>query len=218
MPGKKVWIGIAVAVLVSGLLWAKEAQERVWDFEDVAAGTLPEGWVVSATHPGKLLATWEVIETIGAPSGNKALSITKINAFYGGTFNLCFTKAVDFKDGEIAVKFKAGSGRIDQGGGIMWRVQDDNNYFVARFNPLEDNFRFYSVKNGVRRQLDGATVKLSPGWHTMKIVVNGTHYECSLDGKILLKGESDVFNDAGGVGLWTKADAVTAFDDFTVKK
>jgi len=187
-------------------------------FDQVETGKLPAGWRIGATRLRGPLPTWQTVKDDSAPSGNRVLEMSSPNHRSGGTFNLCRTDAVKFKDGEISVKFKALQGEYDRGGGIMWRVLDDNNYYVVRFNPLEDNFRFYSVKNGVRRQLDSATVKLSPGWHTMKITANGTHYECSLDDKKLLEGESRVFNQEGGVGLWTKADAVTAFDDFSVKK
>ena len=205
------------SVLMTVLLSAAEQYHE--DFETVAVGTLPQGWIVDATNPPKKLATWEVIEDSTAPSGKKVLALTKINNTYilfGNSFNLCYTNKVSFLDGTISVKFKARSGRIDQGGGIMWRVQDRNNYYVARFNPLEDNFRFYSVKNGVRRQIASADVKLSPGWHAMKIVQKGTHFEGYLDGKKLLEAENDSCKKSGGTGLWTKADAATSFDDFDV--
>lgn len=77
------------------------------------------------------------------------------------------------ENGKISVYFKANEGYIDQGGGIMFRVQDDDNYYVARFNPLEDNFRFYIVDDGIRRELSSANVKLTLGWHTMTIEQKG---------------------------------------------
>ncbi len=202
---------------IGGCLSSLYAKTEKWDFENVVVGDLPKGWKISATHPKKPLAKWEVVETLAAPSGSKVLALSKINAYYGGTFNLCYTDSVDFKNGEISVDFKARSGRIDQGGGIMWRVQDSNNYYVARFNPLEDNFRFYIVTNGVRKQLASADVKLAKGWHRMKILQNGAYFEGYLDGKKLLSCQDDQLNKSGGVGLWTKADAATSFDDFAVE-
>ena len=101
----------------------------------------------------------------------------------------------------------------------MWRVKDADNYYVARFNPLESNVRFYKVTGGVRRQIAGARVPYKAGtWVTMKIVQNGTHVETWLNGRKWIEADNDAITGEGGVGLWTKADAVTEFDDFTVRK
>jgi hypothetical protein len=124
---------------------------------------------------------------------------------------------VSFGDGEIAVRFKAVTGREDQGGGVIWRAQDSENYYIARFNPLEDNFRIYYVVDGARKILADARIALpAEEWHTLRIVQRGDQFEGYLDGKKLLDGSDDKFTKPGGVGLWTKADAVTSFDDFTV--
>ncbi len=191
---------------------------KIWDFEKMKPGAVPAGWRVSATHPKEPMAVWKVVEVADAPSGKKVLALTRPNDtwFNGGIFNLCYTREIGFKDGEISVKFKANSGRTDQGGGIMWRVQDDDNYYVARFNPLEDNFRFYIVKNGHRHELASADVRLSKGWHTMRIVQHGDRFEGYLDGKKLLSHTDSQLPKRGGAGLWTKADAATSFDDFRV--
>ncbi len=133
-----------------------------------------------------------------------------------GSFNLCYTKDVHFTDGDITVAFRANTGRIDQGGGIMWRVQDNDNYYVARFNPLEDNFRFYIVHDGMRSELASADVKLSSGWHTMKIEQKGDTFKGYIDGKQYLAYKDTHLNKAGGIGVWTKSDARTSFDDLTI--
>ncbi len=193
-------------------------REYFWDFEDVKIGTLPQGWVVEATNQYGPLATWKVKVDDNAPSGKKVLSLVRINHSSGSTFNLCWTRDVFFLDGEISVYFRANTGRIDQGGGIIWRAKDKDNYYVARFNPLEDNFRVYYVKKARRHLLKSADVSLSHGkFHFMKIVQRGDRFECYLDGKLYLKGKDDTFKGPGGVGLWTKADAATSFDDFRVK-
>ena len=98
----------------------------------------------------------------------------------------------------------------------MWRVQDRDNYYVARFNPLEDNFRFYSVKNGIREEVASANIALDNGWHEMKIIQYNAHFEGYLDGKKLLESDNKDCTKSGGTGLWTKADAATVFDDFKV--
>jgi hypothetical protein len=187
------------------------------DFEDVLPDHIPDGWNTASTNPTDEPAVWQVIEDTSAPSGNKVLALTDTGHSFGNTYNLCWTKNISFMNGIISVKFKANRGDEDEGGGIIWRAQDPDNYYVARFNPLEDNFRMYYVKNGVRRMLASAHIALdAKRWHSMKIVVNGKRFECYLNSKRLLSITSSVFNRPGGVGLWTKADAATSFDDFKV--
>ncbi len=189
-----------------------------WDFEDVPVGELPTGWQVEATNRRGPLATWQVVEDETGPVGGRVLALTSVNHSSGGTFNICWTDSTSFLDGEIRVRFKAVKGREDQGGGVIWRVQDQDNYYIARFNPLEDNFRLYTVHEGARRKIADARIALPAGqWHTMRIVQQGDRFAGYLDGKKLLEGKNDLFQGAGGVGVWTKADAVTSFDGFSVK-
>ena len=192
-------------------------ESLLWDFENTRTGRIPSGWKVEATNLRGEIATWEVISDSVDGRKSKALGMTNAHDDSGGTFNLCWTSSVQFKDGEIEVGFKAVRGVVDQGGGPLWRVQDKNNYYIARANPLENNFRAYYVKNGKRKQLDSARVEVpSKQWHTIKIVHKGDHIEGYLNGRKYLDCKDDTFQDAGGVGLWTKADAVTYFDDFKV--
>ncbi len=135
-----------------------------------------------------------------------------------GSFNLCYTQDTNLTDGNISVEFKANAGRIDQGGGIMWRVQDNDNYYVARFNPLEDNFRFYIVHDGMRSELASADIKLGSGWHTMTIEQKGDIFKGYLDGKLELENKDSKLKKSGGVGIWTKADAQTSFDELKIEK
>jgi len=188
------------------------AQDVKIDFEAVSLGNIPSAW--------KCTSKWMVEKDRNAFSGKKVFSMKKNSKGlwgYGGGFNLCFMKKVDFKDGKISVNFRANSGSMDQGGGIIWRVQDKNNYYVARFNPLEDNFRFYKVINGHRVQLKSASIRLSNSWHKMKIVQKNNSFIGYIDGKRLLEKKDGSIVNSGGVGVWTKADARTSFDDFVVK-
>ncbi len=218
-------IGSALVGLLLGLSSLSTAAaggHMAWHFEDVAVGALPPGWHADATHPNGRIGKWAVVHDLSAPSPDHALGMVAAGesglfGHYGSLFNLCWTDQARFRDGEISVRFKALSGREDQGGGLMWRVRDRNNYYVARFNPLEDNFRLYRVRNGHRRTLASADATLAHDqWHRMRIVLRGSHYSAWLDGRKLLDGDDATFPDAGGAGLWTKADAVTEFDDFTV--
>jgi hypothetical protein len=98
----------------------------------------------------------------------------------------------------------------------MWRVQDADDYYLCRVNPLESNFRVYVVEKGVRRQLATATAGLSDGWHRIEVEHVGERITCWLDGEKLLEASDATIPAPGGVGLWTKADARTSFDDLVV--
>ncbi len=197
---------------------ATESHELEWTFENIPVGEIPQGWKVEGTNQRGPLATWQVVEEKDAPSGTHVLALIRPNHHFGGTFNLCWTDKIRFKDGEIEVHFKANSGVEDQGGGVIWRAKDKDNYYISRFNPLENNFRIYYVKDGARRMLASARIKLpAHTWHELKITHYGTKICGYLNGKKLLEVKDNTFPDAGGVGLWTKADAATSFDDFEVE-
>ena len=167
------------------------------------------------TFEDNTIKTWEknAIWKIEQDAHSNVLSLLKRSS---SSFNLCYHPKVSFLNGTVTVKFKANSGHIDQGGGIMWRVQDDNNYYIARFNPLEDNFRFYLVHEGIREEISSADLYLSKGWHSMKIIQQGDTFEGFIDGKPYLKSTDARLHKSGGVGVWTKADALTSFDDLNI--
>jgi hypothetical protein len=185
--------------------------------EKCTPGMVPTDWKAEGTNQQGPVATWEVVAYPTAPSKPNVLALTKTNHDSSGTFNICWTDKARFKDGAIEVKFKAVSGKEDQGGGLMWRVKDKDNYIVARANPLEDNFRVYYVKDGSRHQIESAKVSIKAGeWHTMKIEQHGDRVVCSLDGKAYIDARDDHVQTEGGLGLWTKGDAVSAFDELKV--
>src|SRR6266849_2304051 len=119
-----------------------------------------------------------------------------------------------FKDLELSVRFKAVSGEVDRAGGLVFRLKDANNYYIVRANALEDNYRLYHVINGSRRQFAGANFKVtSEEWHELKVECVGNKIICYYDGVKKIEAKDDTFQDAGKIGLWTKADSVTYFDD-----
>lgn len=226
---KKLYPILVLALTVGILTWAfqpsgglaqgEEKEQRGWTarFDKAETGTVPEGWICAETNGRGKGATWKVIEDASAPSKGKAFGIVSTENT-GRTYNVAFTKEPRLKDLEIEVKFKAVSGREDQGGGPIWRVQDANNYYIARANPLEGNFRLYVVENGNRRQLDSATVEMKAGlWYTIKMVHEGNRIVGYLDEKKMLEVSDNTIQEVGGVGLWTKADAATWFDDLRVR-
>jgi Domain of Unknown Function (DUF1080) len=178
---------------------------KAWDKADL--GKVPTGWKSLST--GEKAATKWVLK-----ADEKAkLVLTQTGKSPNPVFNLCVADEPTVADLEATVSFSALSGKKDQGGGLVWRFQDANNYYVARMNPLEDNFRLYKVIDGKRKQL--ATVEdivvKSNTWHTMTIRMKADAIECWLDDKKHLTATDSTIKKAGRVGVWTKADAVTAF-------
>lgn len=191
------------------------AGDEMWNFEDAQVGKLPPGWSSAKTGKGEG-SVWRVQEDESAPSGARVLAQTS-SAGPNPLFNLCVADETSYTDLDLSVSFKAVTGDIDQGGGPVWRHQDRNNYYIARMNPLENNFRVYKVVAGKRTQLASADVEAPAGeWHTIRIVHRGDHIQCYLNGELCLEVQDDTFQEAGGIGLWTKADAVTSFDAISV--
>ena len=136
------------------------------------------------------------------------------------TFNLLMsqkTPSALFKDLDLRVRMRPDTGKVDQGGGLIWRCQDENNYYICRLNPLETNFRVYKVEQGKRTQLASEKLEFNAGqWYEIQAVMVGNKIECYVDGKKYLEVTDDTFKDAGLIGLWTKADASSSFDNLEV--
>jgi len=188
-----------------------------WTFENEHMGGIPKNWKVAETDSKGKTATWEIVTNDSTHDNLKAIAVT-VSENRKHTFNLLIATETKFKDLEIEVEVKPVGGNEDEGGGPMWRVMDADNYYVARWNPMEDNFRVYFVKDGQRKQLGSATFAIEDNdWHKIRIVHKGQKIVAEFDGKKLIELEDDTFQDAGMIGLWTKADATTAFDNLTVE-
>ena len=184
-------------------------------FDDVSTAL---GWQLESTGGTGPHATWQALPDVTAISPPAVMTLTKPNHGSEDRFNLCWSDSVTFGNGQLAVAVRANSGSIDRGGGPMWRVRDTNNYYVCRWNPLESNFRLYVVTNGVRRQLATALVETDgDAWHRIDVEHIGTKIVCRFDGVELLRADDRTITSPGGIGLWTKADACTSFDDFAVQ-
>lgn len=188
---------------------------KLYNFDAAQEGKMPEGWLAAVTGRGAN-SQWEIQKMSDAPSSPLVLvQVSHPDVSYH--FNLAVDDKSDYDNLEMSVRLKALKGRIDQGGGLVWRYKDADNYYIARANPLENNFRVYKVVKGSRIQLQSARIPLQAGhWYIMKIENDGNHIECYLDGKKYLDVKDDTFQ-SGKIGLWTKADAVTAFDNLKVK-
>lgn len=185
-------------------------------FTKADAGKLPKGWSAAKTGQGEG-SRWEVAAEPTAPSGS-GFALTQLAAGPTALYNLCVLDGSSFKDGEVSVRVKAIKGDIDQGGGVAWRYRDPDNYYVCRYNPLEENFRVYFVKGGKRTQLatKGNVTVPAGKWFEVSVRHAGDKIECSLNGTKHLEATDGTFTAAGKAVLWTKADAVTAFDRLTI--
>jgi hypothetical protein len=187
------------------------------NFDKEKTGAPPSGWTCSQTGSGE--AKWAVVADDTAPSKPNVLKQSGV-----ATFPVCLKDDTNLKDGFVEVKFKPVSGKEDQAGGLIWRAKDANNYYIFRANANEDNAVLYKTVNGKRSSLPivgrlggyGVKEKVASGqWHTLRVEFAGNRFRAFFDGKHVFDVEDGTFPDAGKVGVWTKADSVTLFDDFS---
>jgi hypothetical protein len=209
-------VGVLIVALTSPKVWAEEGKKRAFTFTKDDIGKLPAGWKAEKTGKGEG-SIWKVVKDDTAPS-KSGYALAQTAEGPSSLFNVCVKEDGKYKDVELSVSFKAIAGKKDQGGGFVWRYQDPNNYYICRMNPLESNYRVYKVVNGRRSaEFQDAEVNVPVGeWHRLKVKMKGDHIECFLDGRKVLDVRDSTFLQAGQVGLWTKADAQTYFDNFTV--
>jgi len=179
------------------------------NFDDLKTGAPPPGW--TATQTGKGEAKWAVAADATAPSKPNVLKQSG-----EATYPVCIRENTSIQDGFVEVKFKPLSGKEDQAGGVIWRCKDSDNYYIARANALEDNVTIYHTIRGKRTEKRRTEMKVvSNHWHTLRVDFKGNHFTVTLDGKKAIEWQDDTFKEAGKVGVWTKADSVTLFDDFS---
>ncbi|HKQ49851.1 MAG TPA: family 16 glycoside hydrolase [Phycisphaerae bacterium] len=186
-----------------------------WNFDKDEVGKRAADWRVRETNGTGKTGTWTVATDDSAPSSPNVLKLeTQAD---DRTYNLLIAEKISFKDLDLRVRIKANSGKKDQGGGLIWRCKDENNYYICRINPLEGNFRVYKVEKGKRTQLESVKLETKTGqWYEVRAVMVGDTIECYVDGKKYLEAIDDTFNGTGKIGLWTKADASSSFDDVVV--
>jgi hypothetical protein len=185
------------------------ASAETVNFDEMKTGAPPTGW--TATQTGSGTAKWTVERDDSAPSKPNVLKQSG-----QATFPVCFKNDTNIKDGFDEVKFKPVAGKEDQAGGVIWRVQDANNYYIARANALEDNVTIYHTVNRRRIAFKNINTKVKFGvWHTLRVDFKGNKFTVTFDGKKVIDATDESFANAGKVGVWTKADSVTLFDNFT---
>lgn len=188
------------------------AAGRTRTFDDDAVNAPPAGFSFGRTGSGPL-GRWVVQAEAGAPSGANVLA--QLDA---DDTDMRFPVAVMdepvLRDARVSVRCNMVSGRVDQACGLVARYRDENNYYITRANALEGNIRLYTVRDGQRRQLASWVGQVTPNaWHAYRFDVLGDHLEVFWDDQRVLDHHDTTFTEAGRVGVWTKADSVTYYDD-----
>ena len=196
------------------LVIASVAAQTV-DFESAKTGSLPSGWTAAMTHEGAP-PKWEIRKDPSAPSPPHVLAQVSSDRT-DGRFPLAIFNKVSVKDGELSVKMKPVAGKGDRAGGIIWRYRDPNNYYLVRANALENNIVLYKVENGRRTPVNSVNHSVPANeWSVLKVQFRGPRFSVYFNHRRLFQSTDSTFASPGQVGLWTKADSITYFDDFRV--
>jgi hypothetical protein len=195
--------GVVLAAVLSGPLQGADDAKRTWTFDDDASGQIAKGFTNE-------VGQWSVV----ASDKGKALAQSAKNP--NAVFNITLISDTNAKDVDLSVRMKAVAGETDQGGGLVWRAADAKNYYLARYNPLEDNYRLYKVVGGKRTLIQNVDIAHTDGWHTLRVTMTGDQITCYYDGKKYLESKDTTYTGAGKIGLWSKADAQSQFDDLTL--
>jgi hypothetical protein len=195
--------GVVLAAVLSGPLYGADDAKRTWTFDGDVSGQIAKGFTNE-------VGQWSVV----ASDKGKALAQSAKNP--NAVFNITLISDTNAKDVDLSVRMKAVAGETDQGGGLVWRAADAKNYYLARYNPLEDNYRLYRVVGGKRTHIQNVDIAHSDGWHTLRVTMTGDQITCYYDGKKYLESKDTTFAGSGKIGLWSKADAQSQFDDLTL--
>ena len=200
-----VLIGIATSSAVA------ESRRRSWDFEAETAGQ-------AAADFTKITGRWEVMEDAGK------LVVAQRAENRGNVLNIALVEQTSYKDLDLSVRLKPIGGENERGGGLIWRAKDRDNFYAVRLCPhvpphnktKTANLRLYKMEAGRLTQLDHADAPIDDEWHTLRITMTGPQIAGYLDGRRCLEAEDGTNLDVGRIGLWTRSDACTWFDDLTV--
>jgi hypothetical protein len=210
-------------LLLSAAVAAQTPSRRVIDFESDTIGKAPAGFVFALTGNGRPGA-WSIRRDDASPERGNVLAQTDADST-SYRFPIAVFNNVTTVDVDVSLRFRPVSGRVDQAAGIVWRYRDANNYYIVRANALEGNVVLYKVENGKRTDLpvkgSGRTYgKKAPvpknAWSQLGVTVRGPSFTVSMNGQGLYGVEDTTFPSPGKVGVWTKADSVTYFDDLTI--
>jgi len=226
---KKFFVAVAACFLTTSIYSYAHAQQgqklstseilgerREYYFDDNKPSELPVGFQNAFTGKGEP-GRWVVKKIEHAPSADNVVEQTKLDET-DYRFPLLVLDGVSYKDFMAFVRFRAEGGKSDQAGGLVFRYKDNNNYYVLRANALENNVRLYTVINGNRRQIGGKDTRVTPKeWHLLKVICKADKIQCFFENTKMIEVSDNTF-DSGSVGLWTKSDSYTYFDDLVMQE
>jgi hypothetical protein len=205
---------IAIAIPIGG--YALEDTTYVWTFDNEPPKTLPSEFQIGTLFDGRPAGEWKVLETDQAKSPSRVLGQLMAKGAEHA-YKTVLIDGTESSDIEFEVSFLPIDGKADMGGGLIWRATDERNYYLTRANPLEQNIRIYRVVEGVRKMLKNFDEIIDARqWHTLRVTTNGCHIQVFFDNKQVFDLCDRTFS-TGRVGLWTKSDAVTYFDDLNLQ-
>jgi hypothetical protein len=206
---------VFLVLAVSVSLGQQGSQTKTFNFDDDKVGGPPAGFEFARTGGGKE-GTWVVRADPSSPGKHALVQESADPTDY--RFPLAVVKEGSYKDVTLSVRARPVSGQVDQGFGMVWRYKDAGNYYITRCNADEDNCTIYHTVDGKRRAFQNKPITVAKNtWHTVKLEAVGDHFVVWFDGTKVLDAKDGTFKDAGKVGLWTKADSVIQFDDFTIE-
>ena len=205
---------LALFVLSAGV--EATAVEKVWNFDGDVPDSLSTEFVIGTLFDGRPAGNWKVLRTDQAKSPPHVLGQVEGKGAEHA-YKVVLVTGTDGSDADLEVSFLPVDGKGDMGGGLIWRASDDRNYYLTRANPLEQNIRIYRVVKGVRHLLqDFDQIIPVKRWHTLRVVTRGCQVRVLYDERQVFDLCDRTFT-RGRVGLWTKSDAVTYFDDLKVR-
>ncbi len=219
-----VLLMLMALVMVNGswCLTYGQQEKIVVNFEKDRVGKIPGGFTCNRSGRGKM-GNWVVLKENTAAGKNKILAQTDMDKT-GYRFPVCVYDGFSAEDVDVGVRFKPVKGTVDQAAGIVWRYKDVNNYYIVRANALENNVVLYKFEKGRRTDLPlkgkGRTYGVKcpvhkDKWSNLRVLVKGNHFEIYFNGDKLYEAIDNTHKGPGKVGLWTKADSYTLFDDFS---
>lgn len=190
-------------------------QPQTINFASSEVGKLPADFSTELTGGGGPVS-WLVREDANAPGGGRTL-VQESADDTSYRFPLCIYDKVSARDLAVTASYKAVAGKVDEAGGIILRYTPEN-YYIARANALEDNVNLFKTVRGKRTKIEEVPVKVTAGeWHTLRFEAKGPHLTVVFDGKTVIEKDDDTFSNPGKVGLWTKADSVSAFANLKIE-
>ena len=204
----------AIAIPIAAL--SLESATRTWTFDGEPPDSVPVGFQVGTLFDGRPAGEWKVVRTDRAKSPPQVLG-QLMGKGAEHAYKVVLIRSMTAEDLDLIVSFLPVAGKADMGGGVIFRASDDRNYYLTRANPLEQNIRIYRVIKGVRHMLQNFDHIIDvKTWHTLRVLMEGCRIQVFFDAKPVFDLCDDTFK-AGLVGLWTKSDAVTYFDDLRLQ-